>query len=210
MNKKILLTLLFILVPIKVKGICSNEQLVRYKSLAQNIDTYYQFDENMQKFNITIYNISNEFNVTYQDNNITPPSNQLTEIYLNNINPGTNIKLSISPSNYDCSIYDVRTLYVNIPHYNLYYKDPICNNNNNKLCSKWANTTMYNYEQFIDKVSQTKKVEQKPEVPKKEEKTTSYGFFDFLEDYYIIILLNIIVFGSYAIYKLDKKSKFDF
>ena len=63
--------------------------------------------------------------------------------------------------------------------------------------------------EFIEKV----KIGTKEEI--KEEKEPDkiikkYSFFDFLGDYYIYILLMIIALGSYGIYKLDKKSKFDF
>lgn len=208
MYKKILLMIL--LLPISVKAYCNNEQLSRYKLLASHIDSYYEFNEETKKFNIKIYNINNELTIlnTNDNNKITLPSNNFEEINISNLNPGNNIKLAIYPNNTECSDYRVRTIYVNLPYYNNYYNDPVCTNNDNKLCLKWANTSIYTYEQFVQKV----KVVKEETVVKKPEKKyeNKYGFFDFLEDYYIIILLLIIVSGSYGIYKLDKKSKFDF
>jgi len=210
MNKKLLI-LLLIIFPLKIEAYCTNQESTRYKSLSSQINSYYEFDEATKKYNITIYNVKDELLIrnTKTFEQYINTSNQINEIVIYNQNPGESITYGVYPIGGNCNDYRMRTIYINLPHYNQYYQDPICNNNTNQLCSRYANTTAYTYEQFVEQVKSTSKVEEQ-EVVKKEKEKKKYGFFDFLEDYYIYILLIIIASGIFAIYKLDKKNKFDF
>lgn len=211
MNKKIFILLMLFLIPNSIKAYCTNQDITRYNKLSSNINSYYEYDEVNNKFNITFYNVQKELfvrntNTHEQYNN---SSSDINEIKIYGINPGTQLSYGIYPISGECTDYRIRTIYINVPSYNIYYQDPVCQNNNHQLCSKWANTSMYSYEQFVNKVKiENKKEEVEEKKPEKEEK--KYGFFDFLADYYILMLLTIIVTGSYTIYKLDKKNKFDF
>jgi len=202
MNK--LKFLLLLLIPISIKAQCTNTELARYKTLASNIDNYYEYTD---KFNITVYNISNELKVKYlNDNNTYTVQDKFGEIKINGIEPGTQATIGVYPNTEECD-YRVRTIYVNLPYLNKYYQDEVCKNNDNVLCSKWANTNAYTYEQFVAQVKKTTTEEpQEPEVIIDDE----YGFLDFLRDYYIIILLVIIGLGSFGIYRLKKKDSFNF
>jgi len=212
MNKKILLiALIMFLFPKNVSALCTNQQLTRYKTLASNVNSYYEYDANTNTFYAMVYNLSSDLYLIDKTNNKEYWPNQvgLNDIHIYGLEPGKTITLALYPINNECRNYRVYTTYLNIPNYNQYYNDPICNNNNNILCSKWANTKNITYEQFIEKVKKETKEEIKEE--KEPEKIIKkYSFFDFLGDYYIYILLMIIALGSYGIYKLDKKSKFDF
>lgn len=212
MNKKIILAIFILLIfPKTITAECTNQQLTRYKALASNINSYYEYDENTNTFNATIYNISSDLYIVDKTNNKEYWTTQkgLNDIYVYGLEPGRTVTLAVYPTSNECIDYRVYTTYLNIPNYNKYYNDPVCDNNNNVLCSKWANTKTLSYDQFIEKVKKETKEEIKEEIePEKVEK--KYGIFDFLEDYYIYILLAIIITGSIAIYKLDKKNKFDF
>lgn len=203
MNK--LKLLLLLLIPISVKAECSNQELAKYKALASNINSYYEYNNN---FNITVYNVSSDLKIVNKNDNstYTNPSG-IGEIKINNINPGQNITLGIYPNNGECSDYRIRTIYVNLPYLNKYYNEEICINNSNPLCSKWVNTNNYTKEQFINEVKEDKEeiIEKEPEPEVK-----TYSFLEFLGDFYIPILLVIIVSGSIAIYFINKKHKFDF
>ncbi len=201
---KYLLFLLFI--PFSVNALCNTADLSRYKILASNIGNYYQY--NGSSFDLTFYNVSNEFKIVNKnDNSVYQPGSNFGDIFIGNLSSG-NINFAVYPASGECSDYRVFTFYVSLPYLNKYYNDSVCLNNNNSLCSKWANTTLYSYEQFVSEVSKTKKEEIVDIEPEKE--VHKYGFFDFLGDYYIYILLFIIISGSIGIYYLDKKSKFDF
>ena len=204
MRKKLLLLLL---IPLSVKASCTSTELSTYKLLSSEINTYYDYNEETNKFKITTYNISNKIKIKENENEYYS-NGVIGETTIDNLNPGQNITLGIYPKEGECSSLRIRTIYVNLPYYNKYYKDELCQNNTNQLCSKWANTTNYTYEQFKNEISKTKKepveqIEPEPEIKK-------YTFLEFLGDFYIPILLLIIVSGSITIYYLDKKSKFDF
>ena len=204
MNK--LKLLLLLLIPISVKATCTNEELSRYKLLSSNVNSYYEYNNN---FDITVYNLPSELKIINKNDNSTyTNSNGIGEIKINNVSPGTSLTLGIYPNNGECSDYRLRTIYINLPYLNKYYQEEVCKNNTNSLCSKWANTNNYTKEQFIKEVTKEKKEE--TIEPESEPEVKRFSFLEFLGDFYIPILLFIIVSGSVAIYFLDKKQKFDF
>lgn len=204
------LFILLLLLPIVVSASCSNQDLTRYKSLAGNINSYYDYDDGSNRFSITVYNLSSDLMLINQSDSSSyrVSSSGIGELVINNLNPGTNVTLGVYPVGGDCSNYRIRTIYVNLPYYNKYYKDSVCVNNSSSLCSKWANTSSYSYEQFVNSVSEESSIV--IEEPDPEPEVSSFSFFEFLGKYYIVILLFIIVSGSIGIYVLDKKSRFDF
>lgn len=206
MNKlKYLLCLLII--PISVHAACNSSELSRYKSLAANINNYYDYTND--SFSVTFYNVSSELKIVNKsDGREYFTGSNLGDVVVNGLTPGSAVNFAIYPINGECNNYRVFTFYLNLPYFNKYYNDPVCVNNGNSLCSKWVNTSMYNYDQFVN-VVKNNKVEEIVN-PEPEQEVHKYGFFDFLGDYYIFILLFIIASGSIGIYFLDKKSKFDF
>ena len=206
MNKlKFLLCLLII--PISVKAACSSSDLSRYKSLAANINNYYDYIND--NFSVSFYNVSSELKIVDKTNNKEYLSNSnFGDVIVNGLTPGSMVNFAVYPVTGECSNYRVFTFYINLPYDNKYYNDTVCVNNSNTLCSKWVNTSMYNYDQFVNVVKKNEKEE--IVEPEPEQDVHKYGFFDFLGDYYIFILLFIIASGTIGIYFLDKKSKFDF
>lgn len=203
--KKLILILL--LLPSIIKATCTTDEIKKNRNLASNISTYYEYNEEQNTFDVTIYNISSRLKIKNNNDTYYSDIEGIGQAKINNINPGTMITLGVYAKEGDCSDYRVQTIYVNLPYYNKYYKEEICKNNTNKLCSKWANTSNYTYEQLSQAVKQEEEIitPPQPEIEKK-----SYTFLSFLEDFYIPILLLIIVSGSIGIYVLNKKSKFDF
>ena len=191
--KKLILILL--LLPSIIKATCTTEEIKKNRNLASNISTYYEYNEEQNTFNVTIYNISSRLKIKNNNDTYYSDIEGIGQAKINNINPGTMITLGIYAKEGDCSDYRVQTIYVNLPY------------NTNKLCTKWANTSNYTYEQLSQAVKQEEEIitPQQPEIEKK-----SYTFLSFLEDFYIPILLLIIVSGTIGIYVLNKKSKFDF
>lgn len=207
MNKKILILLTLFILPNIVKAECSNQEIIRYKNIATNVNNYIEFNESSKTFDLTIYNVTNDIYITINDNKYY--RNDQNEIKINNLTPGIRYPIKIKPLNGMCQDYSVRTIYVNTPSYNKYYNLDICKDNNNSLCSKWANTNGYTEEQFKN-ILKEKEKEEEQTIIEQAENIKKYTISDFLRDYYIIILLTIIVLGIYSIYKLDKKQKFDF
>lgn len=202
MNK--LKLLLVLLIPFSVKAACSNQEMTRYKSLASNIDNYYEYSD---KFNITIYNLSEELKIVNKNDNSEYRTAGIGEVKINGINPGTSLTLGVYPNNGACSDYRLRTIYINLPYLNKYYQDELCKNNSSVLCYKWTNTNNYTYEQFKEQVKEKKEEEI---IPEEEPEEVRYSILEFLGKFYIPILLLIILSGSIGIYYLNKKQKFDF
>ncbi len=204
---KLRILLFLLIVPLSVSAACDSSSLSRYKSLAANINNYYEY--NGSSFDVTFYNVSNELKIVNKSNGQEFfPNSNFGDVVVNNLSSGDVGNFAVYPSTGECSAYRVFTFYINLPYYNSYSSDPICVNNSSTLCSKWSNTSMYSYEQFVNAVKKDKKEE--IVTPPPEVESRRYGFFDFLGDYYIYILLFIIISGSIGIYFLDKKSKFDF
>lgn len=202
MNK--LKLLLLLLIPVSIKATCTNQELARYKSLASNIDNYYEYNNN---FDVTIYNLSSELKIINRNDGTTYVNpTGLGEYKINNVAPGTSLQLVVYPNNAKCTD-KLRTIYINLPYLNQYYQDEVCINNNNQLCSKWVNTSIYTHEQFVELV---KKDIQEIIEPEPEKVKETFSLLEFLGDYYIYILLVIILSGSIGIYFLNKKHKFDF
>lgn len=206
MNRFKFVLFCFLFLPFSVFADCSSSSLSRYKSLASHISNYY--DYNGSSFDITLYNVSNQLKVV-DGSNVYYSNSNFGDIVLRNISPGSLVKLHVYPIDSSCSNYRAYTIYVNLPYFNKYYSDPVCSNSGNALCSKWINTNIYTHDQFVEAVKKSSKVPT-TEVVDPGVADRRYGFFDFLGDYYIYILLFIIVSGSLGIYYLDKKSKFDF
>ena len=209
MNKLKLLLFSVLLIPVSIKADCTNQELTKYKSLSGNIDYYYEYNGN---FDVTLYNLSSELNVTSLNTGGTySTSGGIGEARINGIAPGTTVKLAVYPKNGECNYYQLRTIYVNLPYYNKYYQEEICKNNTSTLCSKWVNTSNYTREQFIEQVKKTGKSTIVEEKEKEEDKTTILEHIGmFIGKYYILILLVIIAGGSFGIYRLNKKDRFDF
>lgn len=204
MIKKILIFIM-LFIPFNVFAACSSNELSRYKSLYGNIGNYY--DYNGSTFDVTLYNVPSYFRVVDKNNNKEYLPNS-SDVVIPGFSSGSVVKLAIYPTSGECYSYRVGTVYINLPYFNSYYTDPVCVNNDNVLCSKWANTSMYNHDEFVSIVKKETVVT--PDTPTVIEDTSKYGFFDFLGDYYIFILLFIIFGGSAWIYYLKKKDSFDF
>ena len=211
MNKIVKLVLFSVLLcPFYVNALCYNSDFTRYKALSSQISSYYEYDSSSNRFGLTFYNLSNDLRIVNKSSGaIYSVDSGIGNVFINDLSPGSSLSFYVYPKSGDCSDYSLRTIYINLPYYNEYYQDALCVNNSNALCSKWANTSGYSYEQFVKEVKKTK-VDDDVVAPEPEPVVNKRSFLDFLGDYYIPILLFIIVSGSIGIYVLDKKSKFDF
>lgn len=205
--KKIFILFLTI-IPITAKADCSNQNLTKYKNLASNIESYYTFNEDTKKMDVTIYNLSNELELKNGREEYSTNDSPIGKTTIYGLSPGETLKLTVYKKNGECESKSLRTIYVNLPNYNQYYNSEICINNNHQLCSKWVNTSVYTYDQFVKKVESETKNNEEEQTP--EEEMKKYGIADFLLDYYMVILLAIIVIGIPIIYRTNKKRKFDF
>lgn len=213
MKKILSIFILFvILFPINSKALlCSDKEKVKFQELAKNITTTYDYIEknNQATFNITFSNIPEGFRI-YDYVNKKEYGYSASEIILSGFKSGRSYRFDYYTSDVLCQYDNLYTSYINLPYYNPYYKDSICNGLNYKYCNKWQKIDM-NYEEFVSNVNEYKKSLEIIDntINEKEVK----GFFDYIMEfyikyYYIVLPLFIIVSISYIIYYNKKQDLF--
>lgn len=135
-------------------------------------------------------------------------------IKLENINPGVTKQLLFFASNLNpCYKYEIITINVLIPFYNKYKDNALCVGNEEYfLCreNSSVNVTLEEFTRLINEYIKSKEVIEEEEKPIIETKINIIDqFMNFLLEYYIYILLLIIVSGTTGIVILEVKKRRD-
>ena len=201
--KKILfcMTMFFTFFPFHVFAECSSLDRERLQKMANNISiTLDEKDiEGVIYFEATVAGVSKEIKLYEQSTfvyyrNIT--GNSISEIVISNLRQGKIYTYKVVGDN-TCKDYNFRTIKLNIPKYNHYYDDPICDDAGAyNLCQKWYDTSNLSYEEFATKVKtyvENNNVGNfKPNDSRQDDK-----FYSLLEvfsgKYYYIVLFSLII-----------------
>lgn len=190
---------------------CSDSERSRLKNFASNVDYYYSFDESSQSFNLTLYNINKNVYIIDKDEVYSfYPSNEFNEYTINNISPSSNLVFHAYANNGECSDELLYSYYVSVPSFNKYYNSDVCLNSDSRLCNKWVNTGNMEYNDFLKRLKLDEKSSSKTVEEEETKVLEVYNFIQFLGDYYIYILLIIIIGGTAWIIVLRRKDRFDF
>ena len=215
MKKKIILLTLLVLFPVSSKALeCSYAEQARLRNIASNVTTSYEYVENNGNvtFNVILTNITNEIYIQdYIDrnNNKNYYYNDSNEIKITGYTPGTNIRYLIYPTKGNCTSSYLTNKYVNLPYYNKYYKDPLCDGKTYSVCNKWTKVT-YTYEEFAKKINELDKKDEVIEENIKEEKSIFDIISKFIFDYYIFIIAGGVLIVVITSLIKRKKSRFNF
>lgn len=212
MKRIYLLLLLTFLIPItNVSGFyCKFSEISRYKGLASNISTTYDYVEtdNSLTFNITLVNLNKELYIVDTTTNKVYRY-QNSELTISGYNPGTTVKYAVYTTNENCSDTLLYTIRVVLPSYNQYYSDPICIGLSDYIyCQKWYDNKM-DYKTFVDKVTAYKNsLVDDPivEQPTIDDYDIWDAILDVVIEYYYVILIAIIIICGTIIYINEKKS----
>lgn len=99
-------------------------ELKELNSLASYIKTNYEYNEETKKFDITVTNLTDKFNVFYE-NKIYEPSSGV--VIISGIDEGTRFSADVVVSvKSDCFNDKPRMLFANIPYLNQFYKSNLC------------------------------------------------------------------------------------
>jgi len=217
MMKKIMLLLLVIIANFiiydNVYAYCDYAELANIKKLSSNISVSYDYvyDTNIDdvSFNITFSNLNGS--VIIEDNlGIKHYYNGDSKLTLNNYNDGIKYKFVYSTENTSCINKTLMTNYVNLPKYNSYYNDPVCDKlKDYYMCQMW-------YQHDLTKIEFDKKISEYAKVINKEENENddiASNIIDFIMDNYyyfiglsaIIIVIIIVRKSSYKDFDLDTK-----
>lgn len=218
MKKVYRFVLLFIIItfPVKVMGYCTTEEKMRYSTLSANITTSYEYVESNDSvsFNITIHNVHRDLVILDKQTGLRYSSkqNDLNNFIIRNLKDGTNYIFEVYADNMDCSHVLYNTLYVSLPKYNKYYKDPVCNGASDYLyCQKWVETGSLTYDGFVTLVNDYKKGEQSEEIVSTEEENSwIYAIMDFWAKYYLLISGGVLLLCVPIIIIKNKRDNFDF
>ncbi len=215
---KIFLFIISIIMPIRILGACTTDDKIRYSTLSSNITTSYDYIENNDSvsFSITIHNVHKDLLIKDNTNNKTYSSNQndLNNYKITNLKDGTNYSFSVYAKSGDCSYRLFNTLYVNLPKYNKYYKDSLCEGLNDfSLCQRWGENGNITYDNFKIKIEEYKKKEVINDIEKveNEEQATLLEIIgDFWAKYYLYITIGTIITLLPIIIIVNKKNSYDF
>ena len=214
MKKKIILLTFLLIFPISGKALdCSYAEQARLRKIASNVTTSYEYAENGDNvsFNVTLTNITSEIYIHDNNRNTDYYFNDSNEIKINGYEPGTNVRYLIYPTKGNCTSSYLANKYVNLPYYNKYYKDSLCEGKNYSICGKWQRVTL-SYDEFVKTINDyNKKNESKIDEEIKEEKDSIFDIISkFIFDYYIFIIAGgALLFVLTSLLK-KKKVKFDF
>ncbi len=209
-NKLLLLVVsFFIFAPSSKAYLCDNSTKVEYQEMAKNISVNYEYTESDDdvNFSIKISNIPTDFIVLDVINNKKYySSSNSSEILIENVSKNTSYRFDISKNEIACGSIVFYSHYINIPAYNKYYKDAICEGiEDYKLCNKWLNVTI-SYDEWKNKIIEYKNsLNKEEEIPEEKEKSWMEKIIEFYSNYYMFILPGIIIVSCSGIYLYNKK-----
>lgn len=209
MRKKIILLLLLILFPISCKAYaCSYNDKAALRKYASAVTTSYNYVEENDdvKFSVTLTNLRDDLYIIDTTTGSTYYYNGSPEITLDGYEPGSKLKFEVYTTRSECFETYLAIKYVNLPFYNKYYKDPLCEGKTNSLCMKWQKVTL-SYDEFT-KALKEKEEEQQEEIIKNEE-TIFDKIFAFIFDYYLFIIGGGLLITFTTRYFINKKNDFD-
>jgi hypothetical protein len=200
---KILIILIILLICPKVKAECDTNLNL---SLANNVEYSYTFSEfdYLQYFSVTLTNLQGEFYVKVDDMSYYG----YDETTIPFLTPGKTYNFEIYSENIECSYLPVRTIEIELPYYNKYYKEDICSGIDDlKYCNKWTyvDITYSELQKKVEEhgVTQTDTTVESIGTPITK-KITDLVLKIYARSYFIVLPLIIIIL-LYKIYKLDKK-----
>lgn len=195
-------------------GGCEYSQISRLKSIVSNINISYDYNinNNTAYFNITISNLTPD--IYFVDTKTSK------KYYYNNANDGeiTIYNVTNDSGNYrfysainKCYGIKLGDKFYNLPTYNYYYNDPLCQANPDfSLCKKWVevNYSRDELEKLINEYNNKNNNEEiVPEKP--HEETLIDKIIKFYVKNYYFILGGIIVICIPMIVIIRRKNKFD-
>ncbi len=145
--KKIIICI-FLILPISIDALCSNEIRDKGKELAEKITTEISYNESRNTYTFTLYNVDNDMKI-YYSNHTYKPNNAI--VSLSNISEGTNVTVDIYYT--DSCDEQVHIIKKTMPYYNRYFESLICDGYEDKLYACSTKFTSYYITEEIVKLA---------------------------------------------------------
>ncbi|MBR1376908.1 MAG: hypothetical protein IJ565_03745 [Bacilli bacterium] len=212
-DKLILLLFIILLLPTSAKAFdfCSNTEKARLRKLASNVTTSYDYVEvnGEVTFNITLTNLNEDLYIYETAKKIEHRYNNEKEIILTGYEPGSNVKFEIYTSKEDCFSKSLIVKNVNLPYYNKYYNDPLCQGKSYSICSKWQKVSMTRAE-FEKKMNEYKEAEEEKQKQKDLSLSTIFDYIsNFVFENYLYIIIGVLVITFGVRFIINKRNAFD-
>ena len=218
MNKKLLIliiSLLFIPCTALAED-CTTDQIDRYKKLANEIQTTFDYVEDSEgvKFNINFYNVYKElYLVDYKTfDSLAIYKNNNNPIIAQGYAPGKTYSLSVLNDGSTCKQTIITRISITTPNYNKYYNDPLCEGIETYFyCQKWVNIGSVSYEEFKKNVNNYIKQQEptKTDDDNKPEDNTVNRVRSFVANNYIYITLGVVLIALIIVIIYKRKKKYD-
>ncbi len=201
-NFIIALMLTLFVFPFNIKALsyggCDYSEIAKLKSYVSNVNLSYDYRiiDNKAYFDITVSNMVPQL---YFVDSVTKQNYmgfEGTDITVRDVT-NTSGRLTFYSALENCMGIKIGSKYYNLPTYNFYYLDPLCEENRDfALCKKWAEVN-YSYDDFEKLIneynSSTDEVIPDDEILVEYETTIVDKIVSFYTKYYYIILIGIIV-----------------
>ena len=196
-----LLVILYILISITNVNAasCSYQEKKELKELAKKVEVGYEYDQNNDVFNLSVYNLSDKVAIETYDFYY----NKSIKNYVSVV-PGNNLKISvIGGKGSNCYSEELRIISVNLPNRNYYYGIDDCKGHENfKLCRKWYDTSTMSLEEVSQKIKESYKDE--PSLIK-----TIFNFIANNFVYIIVFAASVALTVVIIVYVKKKNKKLD-
>lgn len=203
----VIMAILFL--PSKIEAYCDNSTVSLMQQYSKDVTYSYTYNETNDNvtFDITFTNlkstllIKNPIDNKYYTN--------YSETTIKNLKPNTSYNFEIYASGL-CPSTPLKTLYIELPGYNKYYKDEICNGLEEfKYCQKWINLP-FDYEKLKSEVTKYKESLKENEPQKKKEETTLEKIKKIVSmifsKEYLVVFSIMITIGVIVMVLRDRKS----
>lgn len=209
--------LTLIIIPNSIKAYeCSNTDKERLQKLANNVSvSYEEYENNLYFLNVIFSGVSNEITISNDQRHEYLIYANLNNSYFGEVksyglDSGKNYTFSIYGTK-KCIFQKLRTITIQIPSYNIYYKDNVCQNAREYyLCQKWM-TANLSYEEFTKKVNDYISIRdnKKENNNDNSNEMKQFDFFQFYEKYYVptfIMMIFILIILILLWIKENKKN----
>ena len=210
----LIITLLFCFPTFISASSCSGVEWEVLQEMANNVTVTLEevTDENGNiSFSATFAGVSHElriYNATTVINYFPSVSEGFGEVRIDSLELGKTYSFRIQGLK-SCFTKNFKTVTLNIPNYNPYYSDPLCDKARGySMCQKW-NKVDVSYDEFVNSVSkyiQENKTTVTPDYNEYQENT----FFAFYQKYYWFCMGGLIIFLTLLVFlwiKQNNKNK---
>jgi len=201
---------------------CTNEEKMRLIQLVNATNVTYEFVEEMHHdyneivryYKVIVSNFKPDFYIYDEQQGTFFEYNGNSIVEQGKFYGGINYKLPfIASSKSPCANNVIMTKYVRMLPYNEYSTDPLCvGHETYELCKKFTPiriTSRSDFEQRMKEYIRKLDNKDEPEIPveEKEENTFFDKILDFLTDYYMYILVFIIITGITGIVIIEVRKR---